>query len=66
MGQHGGHNTPVDSSGWKRPISSHRNGDSHPAPAETRINPSTGTSERTVTPEPEASAIRRNFSRSSR
>lgn len=62
MGQHGGHNTPVDSSGWDRPVSSR--GDNNIPPAPTEIDPETGTRKRSVTPE--LTAIHRNFSRSSR
>lgn len=60
MGQHDGGQTPVDSSGWKRPVSSIRDGETHPEPARSRLG------RRKVTPDPyitDNPNIRRNFGR---
>lgn len=62
MGQYDGGNNTVDASGWDRPTSD-TTIYGHPAPTERGEN---GTQQRAVTPEPEASAINRNFSRNSR
>lgn len=67
MGTYDGGQAPVDSSTWKRPVSS--KGDASQAPKETYTREatarsgSTGTGIRTgkATPEPESGAIVRNF-----
>lgn len=60
MGRYDGGQAPVDSSSWKRPVSSIRDGEQHPEPAESRLG------QREVTPDPytqDNSHVKRNFGR---
>lgn len=60
-----GYNKDVDSSGWKQPVASHRNGEAQPAPAPTEMTEEG--SRRTTTPDPYTADnphVRRNFGRS--
>lgn len=61
MGQYDGGQAPVDSSNWKQPVSSIKNGEEHPEPTKTRNG------QREVTPDPytpDNPHVRRSFGRS--
>lgn len=65
MAQYDGGHGPADGSAWGHPVSNQKNGETHPAPAKTERNPDTGIQQRSVSPEPDPSAIVRNFGRRS-
>lgn len=63
MGGYDGGQSPVDSSGWKRPVNSIKNGEAHPEPSDSSLG------KRAVTPDPyltDSPHVKRNFGRKRR